>query len=221
MSDPYQPTEKVEKLTQKALHIIRQARRPMKKVGIFTRSPLVLRDIDLIAELPRGRVHFTASPYDETTREKLEPCTAPMHERWEAIRQLKAAGIRVHVNVAPFIPIASEYFISDFAEQLARLKVDEFYVDPMQCYSAAMKRIAADPPHSEWSKIEAIMEDRAAYKAWKKELHIKWTEAWKKVAHLSPDTMALSCDHETKMKINMSTGEWLDWKQYDQYEMRK
>jgi len=220
MSDPYQPIEKTEKITRQALQLIEAARRPMKKVGIFTRSPLVLRDMDLIAQLPRGRVHFTINPYDEATRAVLEPMSCPVSDRWDAIKQLKDAGIRVHVNVAPCFPIVSDRMIDELAERMAELQVEEFFVDAYQRYPASVKRIEADPPPN-WAQIDKIVRDRAAYKVWKKAFHIKWTDAWKRVAHKSPDTMPLACDHENKMKVNMNTGEWLDWEQYDSYEQGK
>ena len=220
LSDPYQPTEKTAKITRQALQLIEAARRPMKKVGIFTRSPLVLRDMGLIALLPRGRVHFTISPYDEATKAKLEPLSAPASERWDAIKQLKEAGIRVHVNIAPCLPTVSERMIDELVERMADLRVDEFFVDAFQRYGPSVERIEADPP-PEWAQIDKIASDRAAYKTWKKGFHIKWTDAWKKVAHKSPDTMPIACDHETKMKVNMNTGEWMNWEQYDAYEQGK
>jgi DNA repair photolyase len=212
MCDPYQPQEAIEMLTRKALKIILKTTPQMEKVGIFTRCPGVLRDIDLIKQLPKGRVHMTVSPFDDKMRSKIEPFPFTAGTRFDAIKRLKAAGIRVHVNVAPFIPVISENLIDEYAEKLADLQVDEFFVDPMQAYPAtyeAVKKSLEGRP--EWIKIEKIMGDKDAYKKWKGNFHDKWIKAWSKVTHKSPNTMPLSCDHATKSRINMNTGEKLDW----------
>ena len=178
-----------------------------------------MHDLDLIKQLPKARVHFTVAPLDKATMKYIEPWPIPASARWAAIAKIKAAGVRVHVNVAPAFPLISDRLIDQFATQLAELQVDEFYVDPLMPYNESLTAIREgmhDNP--EWPDVESIITDRPRYLAWKREFHIKWTTAWRAVAHLSPKTKPLMCDHETKMKVDMNTGEYLDWKAYDSYE---
>jgi DNA repair photolyase len=219
MCDPYQPAEIKHRLTRASLKLIAASDTRMKKVGIFTRSPLIVQDAELIASLPRARVHFTVSPFDEKTRKIVEPYPISAKARFRAIEKLQKAGIRVHVNVAPALPIVSDRLIEPYAKILATMKVNEFFVDPMQPYSDSFDAMReAMGGSEEWAAIEDIVLNKRNYRIWKQEFHRKWTEAWKKVRDRSPNTMPISSDHASKKKIDMNTGEYLDWESYDQYE---
>lgn len=219
MTDPYMPEEIHHRITRTALEIILKANPPMLKVGIFTRSPLALQDLNLISKLPKARIHYTISPLSEDTRKWIERVPIPAKSRWATIKKFKQAGVRVHVNVAPALPTISETLIDDYAKELSDAQVDEFFVDPVQPYEQslqAMRAAAGGDPR--WAAVEKVITDRIAYRKWKKDFQLKWEAAWRKVKDKSPKTMPLMCDHETKMKVNMNTGEHLDWKKYDSYE---
>ena len=103
-TDPYQPIERKEQLTRKLLEVLQAFRHP---VGIITKNALVLRDIDILAELARQRlasVAISLTTFDEVLRRNMEPRTSTAANRLEAIRTLSGAGIPVHVMVAPIIP---------------------------------------------------------------------------------------------------------------------
>ena len=64
------------------------------------------------------------------------------------------------------------------------------------------------------------MSDKDRYKAWKSDLNNRIIELWRGVQKRSPDTMAIACDHESKLKMDMTTGTVMDWATYDTYEDR-
>lgn len=218
MTDPYQPKEAKHRITRTALRILLQPDVPQfKKVGIFTRSPLVLQDLDLIRQLPKARVHFTITPYPHEVMRVIEPYSPLTERRWETVQKLKEAGLRVHVNVAPVMPGLSESLIEEWAERLARLGADEYFVDPMQPYKesfAAFKEGCSKVPGLDWSRIEAIMLDRDRYLDWKFDFFQKWNEARKKFQHLSPDQLPIWCDHENKVWVDMRSGEQMNRRGY-------
>lgn len=217
MTDPYQPAEAKYKITQAALDILTTA--DLRKVGIFTRSPLVLRDVDLIRRLPRGRVHFTIAPIQDGILKVIEPVATSMAIRFRTVKRLKEAGIRVHINVAPVIPYLQSEQIDNYVRQLAEIGVDEFFVDPMQPYHQSMLELEkALAMHPDKDDIISLMSDRQRYNHWKNSMHSEWSDAWKRVAHLSPNTMPIGADHEAHLKFNLLTGEKLDWDNYDSYE---
>lgn len=189
----------------------------MTKVGIFTRSPMVLRDIDLIKQV-NARVHMTIAPLDDDMMAQIEPYPIKRDVRWDTLRKLRDEGIRVHVSVAPAFPIVSDELIGEFAYKLASHGIAEFFVDPCQPYAQSMQSMDEVITDDRWPQIKKIMQSRAGYNAWKSRFQEKWIEEWHKVKHLSPDTMPLAADHEKKLKIDMSTGKRVSWDNYDQYE---
>jgi DNA repair photolyase len=103
-SDPYVPLEAHYGLTRKCLEVCLEFRNP---IGIVTKSALVRRDVDLIAELSReasASVFFTVPFMDCKTARALEPYAPSPDARFKAMELLAAAGIKVGIGLAPVIP---------------------------------------------------------------------------------------------------------------------
>jgi DNA repair photolyase len=103
-TDPYQPAEGRYRLTRQCLAALGEARTPL---DLITRGPLIVRDIDVLAEAsPRAavRVSVSIATLDEELSARLEPGVAPPRQRLRAIRLLTDAGIAAGVAVAPVLP---------------------------------------------------------------------------------------------------------------------
>ena len=103
-TDPYQPIEGSYRLTRRTLEAL--VERPLR-VDVVTRSPLIVRDTDLLAELSRKvacTVSFSVPTTDETAWRRLEPGTAHPLQRLRALRALAAAGVETGVLMAPVVP---------------------------------------------------------------------------------------------------------------------
>jgi DNA repair photolyase len=212
MTDPYMPIERRHRITREALKILSKGL--YKKIGIFTRSPIVTDDIDIIKTLPRARVHYSITPYERPIMKKLEPIPVLTERRFETITALKKEGIFVNVNVAPCIPVYSEALVDEFAYLLAESAPDEFFVDPMQAYDQgfkATKDSLQDDPN--WAQVEATMQDKAAYQTWKVQYREKWRTAWEK--HGNKTTLPIWCDHISHVWENLATGEPLNPRSYN------
>ena len=99
--DAYQPLEKKYGLTRKCLEILVDNGWP---VTIQTKSPLVLRDLDVLQRAPDCEAGFTITTADESIRKIFEPGAPPVPSRVHALAALHAAGIRTYVMVAPLLP---------------------------------------------------------------------------------------------------------------------
>ena len=113
-TDPYQPIEGTYKLSRGVLEALRDAATP---VGIVTKGPLIVRDIDVLKDLSvraACRVHISVPTVDEDAWETLEPGVAHPMKRLRAVRQLVDAGIDCGVLMAPIVP--------GFSTQPARLE---------------------------------------------------------------------------------------------------
>lgn len=103
-TDCYQPIERELTLTRQLLEVCLKFRQP---VGIITKNSLVLRDLDLLAEMAEmglAQVVLSITTLDEKLRSKLEPRTASAAKKLEAIRTLTQANIPVMCMMAPVIP---------------------------------------------------------------------------------------------------------------------
>ena len=112
-TDPYQPAEGRYRLTRACIEALGEAHNPF---SIITRGPMIVRDIDVLADAARRAnvsVTFSIPTLDEDVWRKTEPSTAHPRQRFKAIEQLIAAGIKVGVGMAPILP-----GISDKPEQL-------------------------------------------------------------------------------------------------------
>lgn len=103
-TDCYQPIEARYELTRRLLEVCREHRNP---VAVITKSTLVRRDVDLLAELARtARCTVTVSCAfsDDDDARAVEPNAAPPSKRFATMRMLADAGIPVGVSLAPTIP---------------------------------------------------------------------------------------------------------------------
>jgi len=120
--DPYQPLEGKYKLTRKCLEILAQHD---WSVVVQTRSPLVLRDMDILKSGKRFEVGFSVTTADDRIRRVFEPSAPSISERLRALDELHQAGIRTFAMIAPLLPGAV-----DLVPLLAG-KVDYVIVDRM------------------------------------------------------------------------------------------
>ena len=119
VTDCYQPIEAVYRLTRSCLHVCLEFR---NRVSIITKSRLVMRDIDILAQLQHagGASVYQSIPFaDDMTAKLIEPQAPPPSKRFEAMRSLTDAGIPVGVMVAPIIPGLNDSQIPDILRRAA------------------------------------------------------------------------------------------------------
>lgn len=104
-TDPYQPAERRFRVTREILEALCDTRG--LRITIITKSPLVTRDVDLLARLTqRGTlgVHISLITIDRELARKLEPRAPTPEARLRAVQRLAEAGIDVSVNCMPVLP---------------------------------------------------------------------------------------------------------------------
>jgi DNA repair photolyase len=112
-TDPYQPAEGKYKLTRACLEVLRDASNPL---SIITRGPMIVRDLEILAEAARRAevsIMFSIPTLDEEVWRRTEPSTAHPRQRLRALKTLVDAGVKAGVGMAPILP-----GISDRPEQL-------------------------------------------------------------------------------------------------------
>ena len=140
-TDPYQKSEADYKLTREILKILKQYN---FNVSILTKSPLVLRDTDILKQFDRNslEVGFSINTMNESVREIFEPKAPAINERIEALKSLHASGIRTWVFVAPVLPYISKYTIKELLLNISG-HVDYIMVDKLNIKPGAWESICS------------------------------------------------------------------------------
>lgn len=116
MTDPYIPLEAELGYTRQCLELIE---RYGFGIAIQTKSPLILRDIDILDRIHQKAkcvVQMTLTTFDDDLCLKIEPDVAPTSARLEALNAFKLRGIPTIVWLCPLLP-----YINDTVENVQAL----------------------------------------------------------------------------------------------------
>jgi DNA repair photolyase len=115
-TDPYQPIERRLEVTRSLLEVFVETHHPLT---ILTKSALILRDLELLAQLAREqlvRVYVSLTSLDDELKRTLEPRTAGPLARLRVLRELSAAGVPCGVLIAPIIPAVNDAEVEQLLE---------------------------------------------------------------------------------------------------------
>ena len=104
-TDPYQPLERKLKITRSLLEVF--TRRAGFKLGIVTKSTLILRDLDLLERLSKNHaltIHLTITTMDSKLARLLEPRAPRPDLRMRTVARLRQSGLRAGVLCSPLMP---------------------------------------------------------------------------------------------------------------------
>src|SRR5215472_6041750 len=108
-TDPYQPAERRYERTRSILQVFAAERG--RRLSITTKSDLVARDLDLLAEVARGNVldiNLTVTTLDADLARLMEPRAPRPDLRIAALRKLADAGISAGVFPNPVMPLITD-----------------------------------------------------------------------------------------------------------------
>ncbi len=125
VTDPYQPIEKEIKLTRDILTELLHYHKP--RIVIQTRSPLVIRDIDLFKQFNAIQVNMTITTDNENVRKAFEPLCPSNDLRLKAIKEVADEGVQTCITMTPLLPVYNEDL---FINKLLETGVKKFIVQP-------------------------------------------------------------------------------------------
>jgi DNA repair photolyase len=132
VTDPYQAVEKHYRVTRGCLEALLEYQFP---VNILTRSPLVVRDIDLFRQFEDIAVGLSVTTNWEEIRKTFEPNSPSIQSRIKALGMLRDKGITTYAFIGPMLPLDPEKLL----EMLTSI-VDEVLIDRLN-YSNKVKSI--------------------------------------------------------------------------------
>ena len=108
-TDPYQPAERIYRLTRKVLEVLTGFRG--LRIGIISKSPLVTRDIDVLQQLSARNevtINVSIATLDTRLARRLELRSPVPSARIRGLARLSAAGIHAGLLLAPIVPGVSD-----------------------------------------------------------------------------------------------------------------
>jgi DNA repair photolyase len=118
-TDCYQPLERKYEITRNILKVFAKYRHPL---GMITKNSLILRDVDLLADLAKDNlvhVYMSITTLNEELRRAMEPRTASAQKRLQTVETLSKAGVPVGIMNAPIIPGLNHHEIPDIIKAAA------------------------------------------------------------------------------------------------------
>ena len=121
VTDPYQAIENQFKITRRCLEVLLPYQFP---VNILTKSPLVLRDLDLIKKFKEIEVGITITTDDDKTREIFEPNAPSIETRIHALKELSESGIKTYAFIGPLLPLNPEVLAEKMRPYIQSVLID-------------------------------------------------------------------------------------------------
>jgi DNA repair photolyase len=141
-SDPYQLAEVTHQHTRRALELLTERD---FSVCILTKSDLVTRDIELIAQMPGSSVGFSIAFQSEDGRRLFEAKAPPNRRRIAALKVLKEAGIQTYALICPIMPYITDVEVC--------IEIVAPYADTIWFYALSMES-EVDP---NWRNVREIL----------------------------------------------------------------
>lgn len=107
-TDAFQPLERHRRVSRELLQVMAEHNQP---VSIITKSALVERDVDVLAEMAQAglaEVFVSMTTLDRALARRMEPRAAAPQRRLAVIQRLRQAGVPVGALIAPVIPVLTD-----------------------------------------------------------------------------------------------------------------
>ncbi len=121
VTDAYQPIEVKYKLTKGCLEALVEYQFP---ASILTKSPLVLRDIDLFKRFEDIEIGITITTDNDSIRKIFEPNAPPIGARLNALKTLHENGIKTYAFIGPVLPMNPERLVESIRPYSHRILID-------------------------------------------------------------------------------------------------
>jgi DNA repair photolyase len=155
-----------ERKYQKTRGILKQFIDSECKINILTKSGLVVRDIEILRQIPYVTVGFSFSSLDLTFQRIMEPQTSSPEIKLEALMKLHKAGIPVYVSISPVFPLLTDYksIVESCRPYTNRFQFESLKLRTL-CRSKVLELISYYYP-SVWSEYDWIYNQTGGKEYW-------------------------------------------------------
>ena len=174
--DSYQHAEREYRLMPQVLKLLAKHKVP---TVVCTKSPLILRDIDLLEAVDKANAlgtAFTITTMDAAVARLIEPDAPGPGERMDAVSKLRARGLACGVHMMPIIPfLTSEMSSLEAVFRAAKDAGAEYVLAGALNLKGRTRPGFMDSVRlafpSEYRKVREIYRSKQAYRAYKEHLH--------------------------------------------------
>ena len=149
-SDPYPFLERGLLLTRGCLSVLKERG---LRVQVVTKSDMVVRDADLLAEM-QAAVAITITTMKDFVSRRLEPGAPPPSKRLGAVRRLTSHGVPVSVRIDPIIPGINDGEIEDLILAASNAGAYHITTSTYKARPNSLKAICSAFPESKLSLEE-------------------------------------------------------------------
>ncbi len=142
VTDPYQEIEKKYKITRQILERLKSTK---FFVSILTKSPLVLRDLDLFKKM-NCEIGLTITTLDEKAARVFEPGAPSPKARLDILSYLKVSGVKTYIFFGPLLPFISDVDLEKTIYKFSLAKPDYVLVDSLNVKGK-----------NHWNKIKSVL----------------------------------------------------------------
>lgn len=144
ITDPYTSLEAKYNLTRQCLEVLADFGYE-GEVGIQTKSPLVLKDIDILKKIKNVQVGFTLTTLDNKASRFLEVFAPPVTERIKALKELNKHNIKTYAFIGPILPhfIKSKKEIDELLDSVQDAGTNEVWLEHINLSSKIKDRLFA------------------------------------------------------------------------------
>jgi len=140
LTDAYQAIESTRCFTKRCLGILLGSG---FKVAIQTKSDLVLRDIEVLAEHPGDvTIGVTITTLDSDLSRRIEPGASEPGRRLEVISRMREVGLGTWVFIGPILPDLTDDGLLDILDVAQSLKVEEVLFDRLNMRPAVWPSVS-------------------------------------------------------------------------------
>ena len=105
VTDPYNPYEAKFHKSRAVLELLRETG---AHIEILSKSDLMVRDLDLLRQIPDLSVGISLNTLDDGFRKDMEPGAPSVQRRLNALKTLHDAGIRTYLFISPIFPYITD-----------------------------------------------------------------------------------------------------------------
>lgn len=130
VTDPYVGLEAKYQLTRKCLEALADFGYS-GTIAIQTKSPLVIKDIDVLKRLKKVTVGFTVTTLDDKVSRFLETKAPPVSLRLKALKELHEAEINTYAFIGPILPhsTSDKTKVNELLDKLQEVGVTEVWFE--------------------------------------------------------------------------------------------
>ena len=148
VTDPYQGLEAKYKITRKCLQVLIN-NNYQGKVGILTKSHMVIRDIDLFKQIKNIEVGLTITSTEDKISKYFERNAPNVSQRFDALKKLNQQNIKTYAFIGPLLPtfVNNKKSLEDLFKKIGQAGTKEVYVEHINLSNYIFNRLKDELPN--------------------------------------------------------------------------